>query len=174
MQRHFDAGAEMPDHPLRIERHDLHLRIGEVVGEEAGAVAEAVVGIGDGEIDLDDAHLERVAGLGSLDRDWAGQDMAAGTAVGLRNAVVDRAQALLNVGGRNAGFFEPRWAVGQQRVNYDRVAGLDVEHRLGGGVIMAPGDGLRSCWEIVSRGRGASRKQRSSQSQKRAHDEPPG
>ena len=41
--------------------------IGEVVGEDAGAVAEAVVGIGDGEIDLQDADLQRVAGLGALD-----------------------------------------------------------------------------------------------------------
>ena len=45
-------GAKSRGHRLGVQRDDLHARIGKVVGQEPGAVAKAVVGIGDRKIDF--------------------------------------------------------------------------------------------------------------------------
>jgi hypothetical protein len=81
VQRDVDAGGEVADHLLAVERDDL-ARVGEVVGQEAAAGAEAVAGPGDVDVDLLDADFEDVAGFGFGDGDRAGEDVAAGAAVG--------------------------------------------------------------------------------------------
>ena len=143
-------GAKSRDHLLAVQRDDLDPGVGEVVGQEAGAVAEAVVGVGDRQIDLEDVDLQRVAGLRALDRDRPGQDVAAGSAV--VDVVVDLAQAGLDVGGRDAGLLQAGRAVGQQGVEDHRVAGLDAQHRLGRRVVVAPGDGGRRGGQVEGLG----------------------
>ncbi len=104
MQRDDDAGGEGGGHGLLVERDDLHPRIGELVGEIAGPVAEGVVGVGDGQLDLVDADFQSIAGLRALDIDRAGEDVAAGALVG--DGGDDVAQGLLDVRRGDAGFFE--------------------------------------------------------------------
>ena len=123
-ERNVDARREPAHHRLAVERDDLHPRIGEIVGQEAGAVAERVIGIGNGEIDLEDPDLERVAGFRTLDRDRAGQDVPARAPRRLGNAVEHRAQGGLDIGGCDAGFFQAGRAVGQQRMDDHRIAGM--------------------------------------------------
>src|SRR5256712_2681638 len=100
MQRDLDALGEMRDHPRFIQRDDFHARVGKVVGEEAAAGAESVVGVGYGEADFLDAHFEDVAGLGAFDGDRAGKNVPARSLV--LDFFVDVAKRLLDaIGGKN-------------------------------------------------------------------------
>ncbi len=125
----------------QVERDDLDARVGKVVGLETEAIAEAVVGVGNRQLDFLQPDLQRVAGLGAVDVDRAGEDVAAGAAILRRYAVEDVAQVLLHVGGLHAGLLQAGGAVGQHRVEHHRVAGVDAQHRRRAGVVVAPGDG---------------------------------
>ncbi len=50
-----------------------------VARQHAALRAEAVRGVRHRQLDLLDAHFQRVARLGAFDEDWAGEYMAAGT-----------------------------------------------------------------------------------------------
>ena len=82
VERDGDAGGEVGGHLLAVEGNDFGAAVGEVVGEEAAAGAEAVAGEVGGDVDFEDADFEDVAGfcIGHCNR--AGEDVAAGAAVG--------------------------------------------------------------------------------------------
>ncbi len=142
VQRDGDAGRELSGHMLAVQRNDLGAGVGEVVGQQAGAIAEAVIGVGDGKGDLPYADLQHVAGLRALDIDRAGQDVASGAPLGQRDMIEHVAQAGLYLVRRHAVALKPRGAVGQDGVEDHRVARADAQHRLGRWIVVAPFDGL--------------------------------
>ncbi len=137
-----DAGREGCGHGFTVEGDDFGAAVGEVVGEEAAACAEAVAGEGGGDVDVEDADFEDVAGLGFGDGDGAGEDVAAGAAVCGGDTGVDRGEPGGDVGGGDA-FGEEAlgWAAGGGGLQDDGVAGVDGEGGLGVGRVVAPGDG---------------------------------
>ncbi len=129
-----------------VEGDDLGAAVGEVVGKEAAACAEAVAGEGGGDVDVEDADFEYVAGFGFGDGDGAGEDVASGAAVRLRDAGVERAEPGGDVG-RGDAFGEEAlgWAAGGGGLEDDGVAGVDGEGGFGVGGVESPGDGGRRC-----------------------------
>ena len=137
-----DAGGEVGGHACAVEGDDLGAAVGEVVGEEAAAGAEAVAGEVGGDVDLEDADFEDVAGLGLGDGDGAGEDVAAGAAVGLRDFGVEIAEPGGDFVGVDAfGLEALGWAAGGGGLHDDGVAGVDGEDGLGVGGVVAPGYG---------------------------------
>ena len=93
--------------------------------------------------DLEDADFEDVAGLGFGDGDGAGEDVAAGAAVGLAGR---RCRGCRARWGSRSGLTP--WdcealgrAAGGGGLHDDGVAGVDGEDGLGVGGVVAPGDG---------------------------------
>ena len=142
VERDADAGGKVGGHGSTVEGDDFGAAVGEVVGEEAAAGAEAVAGEVGGDVDVEDADFEDVAGLGFGDGDGAGEDVAAGAAIGLRDAGVERAEPGRNLGGFDAFGFEAFGrAAGGGGLHDDGVAGVDGEDGLGVGGVVAPGYG---------------------------------
>ena len=137
-----DAGGEVREHLGAVERDDFGAAVGEVVGEEAAAGAEAVAGEVGVELDFEDADFEDVAGFGFGDGDGAGEDVAAGAAVGLRDLFVEGVEPGGDVGGGDAFVLEALGrAAGGGGLHDDGVAGVDGEDGLGVRGVVAPGDG---------------------------------
>ncbi len=125
-ERNDDARQERRRHVLAIEADDrLRAALLAVLPHVAAA---AVVAVGDRQIDRQHLHLERVTGLGAVDVDRTGQDVAAGAAI--LDLIDDGAERGLDLACRHAGFFEPIRRVGQQRVDVDDVAGINRQYRL--------------------------------------------
>ena len=123
MERDVDAGGEVADHLFAVEGDDAGVAVGEVVGEEAAAGAEAVAGPGDVDVDFLDADFEDVAGLGFGDGDGAGEDVAAGTFVSCGIIFVDVGDVGRDIGGGDAeGFESLGWAAGGEGLDGDGVA----------------------------------------------------
>jgi hypothetical protein len=80
-QGNHDARREHRRHPFAVERKDRG-----VVGAGPTVVAQksaaAVVAVGDRQIDREDPHFERIAGLGPFDVDRPGQNVPARSLVG--------------------------------------------------------------------------------------------
>ncbi len=137
-----DTGGEVGGHAVAVEEDDFGAAVGEVVGEEAAAGAEAVAGPGDVDVDFFDAEFKDVTGFGFGDGDGAGEDVAAGTFVGGGDLRVDVADVLGDVGWFDAEGFEALgWAAGGQGLDGDDVAGVDGEDGLGFGGVVTPGYG---------------------------------
>ncbi len=137
-----DAGGEVADHVVAVERDDAGAAVGEVVGEEAAAGAEAVAGPGDVDGDLLDADFEDVAGLGFGDGDGAGEDVAAGTFFAGGVVFVDVGDVGRDVGvGDAEGLEALGGAAGGEGLDGDGVAGVDGEDGSGFGGVEAPGYG---------------------------------
>ena len=156
-----DSGGAMPMEPKKgwrgmsmpgaksavmlgaVEGDDLGAAVGEVVGEEAAAGAEAVAGEVGVDVDFQDADFEDVAGFGFFDGDGAGEDVAAGAAVGLRDSGVEGGEpgGDLVGGGRLRRLEAVGRAAGGGGLHDDGVAGVDGEDGLGVGGVVAPGDG---------------------------------
>jgi hypothetical protein len=140
VQRDVDARGEVADHFVAVEGDDAGVAVGEVVGEEAAAGAEAVAGPGDVDVDLLDADFEDVAGFGFGDGYGAGEDVTAGTFFCGGDLGVDVADVLGNVGGFDAQGFEALGrAAGGEGLDGDGVAGVDGEDWLGFGRVVTPG-----------------------------------
>ncbi len=141
MQRNGDARGEVGEHAGAIERDDFGAAIGEVVRQKAAARAEAVAGPRHVDGYLDDPYLKHIAGFGLGDRDGAGEDVTAGTALVLRHAVIERLQPGGNVGRFHAGGHEAlRRPAGGGGLQDDGVARVHGEGGLGVRGIKAPGD----------------------------------
>ena len=137
-----DAGGEVGGHGRAVEGDDFGVAVGEVVGKEAAAGAEAVAGEVSVDGDFEDADLEDVAGLSFCDGDGAGKDVAAGAAVGGGDAFVEGVEPGGDLGGLDAFGFEARWGTaGGGGLHDDGVAGVDGERGLGVRGVVAPGDG---------------------------------
>ena len=137
-----DAGGEGSCHPVAVKGNDAGVGVGEVVGEEAAAGAEGVAGPGDVDGDLEDADLEDVAGFGLFDGYGAGEDVAAGAAVGGGDLGVDVGYVGGYVGfGYAEGLEAVGWAAGGEGLHDDGVAGVDGEGGFGAGGVVAPGYG---------------------------------
>src|SRR5580692_4129097 len=106
MERDVDAGCEVADHRGAVEGDDAGAAVGEVVGEEATASAEAVACPRDVDGDFLDADFEDVAGFGFGDGDGTGEDVAAGAFVGRGVIFVDVGDVGWDVGGGDAEGFE--------------------------------------------------------------------
>ncbi len=134
-------GAKSAVMALRSRGDDLGATVREVVGEEAAAGAEAVAGEVGVEGDFEDADFENVAGGGVGDGDGAGEDVAAGTAVGGRDAGVERGEPGGDLVGLDAFRLEALGrAAGGGGLHDDRVAGVDGEDWLRVRGVVAPGD----------------------------------
>jgi hypothetical protein len=142
VERNVDAGGEVADHLFAIEGDEAGVTVGEVVGEEAAADAEAVAGPGNVDVDFLDTDFEDVAGFGFGDGDGAGKDVAAGTFVGGGDFGVDVGDVGWDVGfGDAEGLETLGWAAGREGLDGDGVAGLDGEDRFGTCGVVAPGYG---------------------------------
>src|SRR5262249_23515232 len=84
---------------------------------------------------------ESVSRLSALHVNRPGQDVTAWTLVG--DLFVDVAQGLLYLIGRKAGLLQSPGAIGDQGIEDHGVAGANVQHGWGRGVVVAPGHGLR-------------------------------
>src|SRR5438270_9605436 len=104
MQGNLHSGREVGDHALAIQRDDLDLRVRKILGQEAATGRESVVGVGDREIDLLDADLERIPGLRALNKDRSSEDVAARAFVG--HLLIYVAEALLHLVGGHTRAFE--------------------------------------------------------------------
>ena len=96
-ERNLDAIGESPDHALAVERNDLDPRVRKIIRQKPGAGTESVVSVRNGQPDLLDPHLQRVAGLGAFDVHGPGENMAARPFVG--HLVVDGAQGWFDLRG---------------------------------------------------------------------------
>jgi hypothetical protein len=116
---------------VRSSGDDFRARVRIVVGQEASARPKAVVGERGRDFDFADADLEHVARFGLLDEDRAGEDVAAGAAVG--DFFVDGAERVRNFAGWHAKCFESRGTAGGDGFHPDGVAGMNAQHGFGGG-----------------------------------------
>src|ERR1043166_2395132 len=106
----------------RVELDDLRRRCGEQIGQHAGARTGIVDAVGHAQIELEDAHLQHVAGLGALDIDWAGEHVRA-QAFDARHLGVDVDSILHRLVVRDAGGREERRRIllSEQALVRDRV-----------------------------------------------------
>ena len=160
-QLHLDTKAEFANHAFAVQGHDLDAGIREIIGEETRAIAERCVAVGDGQIDLPDPHFQRVAGFGAFDGDRPGQDMPARPARGERHAVEHGAQFRFDIVRCNPSPFQADGAVGEQRVHHHRIPRSDRQHRLVGGIIMAPRHGLWGGLQMMGGGKSGAGKHES-------------
>src|SRR5215469_3711333 len=152
MQRNLDAGSELRDHFLAIKRDDLRSTIGVLVRQKTASSAESIAGPGSIDIDFLNLNFENVPGFGFGNFERTGEDVAAWTLVfhlAINGCVVGR-----NVRGRDTLFDEALIrAAGGKRLDTDRVAGMNREHRLGFGGIVSPDNGGRRGQQRGWRGR---------------------
>ncbi len=142
-QGNFDSRAESRDPALLIEWNNFRLSIRKIVRQETEAGPEAVVGIGNREPNGHDSDLEDITGLGAFNVNWPGQDMATGAFVGhfLENVSI----GLLDLFGRQTSSFQLRGACTRgERLNFNRVAGLNAQHGRRARVVESPGYRFRS------------------------------
>src|SRR5690349_15400444 len=153
MQRNLDARRKFRHHTFAVQRNDLHLAIRKVFRQKAARGAKRVVSVRYGQIDLLDAHFQRVSGLGFVHVNRAIQKVAAGSFIGY--FFVNIAQALLYLVRRHSGLFQSRGAIGDQRVKRHGVTRVYAEHRRRGRIVIAPGNGLGrgGKLEVLRRGR---------------------
>ena len=142
MEGDGDTGGEGAGHLVAVEGDDAGVGVGEVVGQEAAAGSEAVACPGDVDGDLLDADFEDIAGFGLFDGYGAGEDVAAGAALGCGDFGVDVGYVGGDVGlGYAEGFEAVGWAAGGKGLDDDGVAGVDGEDGFGAGGVVAPGYG---------------------------------
>src|SRR5579883_252594 len=162
MERDCDAGAEMGDHALAVERDDLAAASLEIPRRQHAAVrAEAVRGIRGVEPDLADADLQRVAGLGAFDINRPRQNVAARAPV--LDFGVDGLQFGLDVLLLDSAVAQGRRVVGAEGLDLDGVAGVNGEHRLRLRPVIAPDHRLRRGLELVIGREGAGEGQEEEQ-----------
>src|SRR5262245_66408977 len=70
-QRDFDRVGETPNHPVFIQRDDLHALVGKVIRKKAGARSESIVGIWDGELNRFDPYFQHITGFSAFYEDQA-------------------------------------------------------------------------------------------------------
>src|SRR5215472_11256543 len=132
MQGNLDAGSELRDHSLAIKRDDLRSAIGILVRQKAASNAKSIAGPGSIDIDFLNLNFENVPRLGFGNFERTGEDMTAWTLVlhlPINGCVIGR-----NVRGRDTLFDEALiGAAGGKRLDPNRVAGMNREHRLGFG-----------------------------------------
>ncbi len=75
-ERQIEPPWQPADHPLAVERDIQKPRFVEIVGQGAGQRTDQIVAPILPELDVEDVHLQHIAGLGAFDRNGAGQDMA--------------------------------------------------------------------------------------------------
>ena len=76
LERQIEPPGQPADHPLLVERNVQQPGFVEIVGQGAGERPDHIVAPVLPELDVEDLDLQHVAGLGALDRDRTGQDMA--------------------------------------------------------------------------------------------------
>ncbi len=142
------SGREQRDVAGEVELDDLRRRRREEIAEHAGARPRIVDPIRHPQVELVDAHLEQVAGLGALHIDRAGQHMGA-QALHPGDLGVDVLGVLQHLVRRDASGAEERRGVvlGHQalvrhRVDLHRLPRLDGERGRKVGREVAPDDGL--------------------------------
>ena len=96
-------------------------------------MAHAVVGVIEGHLDVEDVDFEDIAGLGAFDIYGAGEKMAARG----RAFFGDRVLGGLDFRLGHSGRFEQFCRAYAQSFNDNRVAGRDLQHRGGGGIVVA-------------------------------------
>jgi len=139
MQRDLHPRRELRHHAVAVERDDPRA-VGTVAVRRQKPTA-AVVPVRDREVDLENAHLEHVARVGSFYIDGTGEDVSAGPFVG--HLGDDIAQRLLHVGRRDARGLEAVGPIGDERLDLHGVTRGDAQHRRRRGAVIAVGDGPR-------------------------------
>ena len=138
-QRYVNARREVRYHLLFIKGNDAHLRIAKILRDKAAFRPKSIVGVGNGQFDGLDAHLQHVAWLGPFHENRAGEDVPAWSFVG--HVFDNVAQGGFYLGGRQACAFQPGWGGGDERVNRHRFARFNAEHGRCGGIVVAPSGG---------------------------------
>src|SRR5262249_24465313 len=106
----LDRVRELRNHPLFIERNDLHLWVRKVFGYESTARAKRIVGIRNSELDLLDANLQDVSRFGAFNIARPRENVPARSFVGDFFCYV--AERLLDLIGKDSGSFEAAWSRG--------------------------------------------------------------
>jgi len=144
MQWNHDPVAQRRHHARGVEANDARARIAAILAEKAAA---PVVGVGDGEMRVEDAHLEHVAGIGARHVNGSSENVTAGPAV--RDGIHHVAQRLLHLGARQSRALQPAGRVGEERLDFNGIARGDAEHRCGRRAVVAVGHGVRCGREVV-------------------------
>ena len=141
-ERDLDAGRKFCDHASAIERNDLRACVREVVLEQAGRWAEAVVSVGNVEVDPVNLDFKDIARFGLLDVDWASQQVAARSLVSRRNFVVELFESGLQIFGLQTCGEKPGRAA-RDSLDLYLISRVYFEGRLRASPIVAPADRLR-------------------------------
>ena len=149
MQRNLDARGKFRHHALLVERNDFYFRVRIIVGQIAAPRPERVVGIRNRQLDRQNFHFQHVADFRAFDVNRTRQNVSARAFV--LHLIGDVAQRLLDLLRRQACIFEPLRAVGDQRLNFHRVAGLDAQHRHRLRIVVPPSHRLRRRLQRVRR-----------------------
>ena len=135
------------------------MAVGEIIREEAAPSAETVAGEVGVELYFEDTDFKDIAGFGFGNCDRAGENVATGAAIDLRNLLVEIAEPRRDGGSGNALVDQAlRWAAGGRGLHDDRIARVHGERRLCVRGVKAPGDSAGGGEQgvrlgILSRGR---------------------
>src|SRR6201993_2886515 len=113
-QRNLNSRRKVRQHAFSVQRDDLDLAVGEILGQKTASRSKAVIGVRNGKIDLLNAHFQGIARLGFLDKYRPVQNVPAGSSIG--NLPENIAQFLFDLVWRDSGLFQPLRTVGDAGV----------------------------------------------------------
>jgi len=129
VDRHHHPARDLSGLSGAIDRDDPVPEGGKFVGQGAGVRPLPIVAPIEGELDVEDADLQHVAGHGAFDFDRAGQDMRAGAAV--LHFAIDFSLMVRHCGrGHHTGSINDRGNDRGGAFERDDVAGFDAQDRL--------------------------------------------
>ena len=143
IERHHHAARNLRSLGRAIDRNDALPKGRELLRQRAIVGALAVVAVIDRETDIENAHLEHVAGLGAAHFDRTGENMRAGAAI--LHVAIDVAQILRDRAWRHDARALDRLGLHRGRgLDGDEVAGIDAQDRLHVGGEVPDVHGLRA------------------------------
>jgi hypothetical protein len=151
-QRNLDPRAELPHHAPGIEPDNLHPRSLKILRQHAPLGDEAGEAVGNDQLDLLDAHFERIARLGAFDEDRPGENVP-GRPLVLHGAD-DFPQRRLDFLGGQKRALQPLRRTGEKRLHLHRIARFDREHRFRRRIVVAPQYRLGSGFQRMNDGLG--------------------
>jgi hypothetical protein len=140
----------MRHHAVPVEWDDFDPRVWKFIRQKTGTRPEAVVRIRNGKTDRLDADFEGVARLGAFDVNRPGENVSARPFIG--DFFVNRPQRRFDLIRRDTRRFQPRGAVGDQRLDLDGVAGAHAQCGRRARGVIAPHYGFWAGLQLV-RGR---------------------
>src|SRR5215831_7541034 len=103
-QRNLNSRRKVRPHEFPVQRDDLDLAVGEILGQKTAIRCEGIIGVRNGKIDLLNTHFQSVAGLGFLDKHGTVQNVPPWASIG--NLPENVAQFLFDLAWRHSALFQ--------------------------------------------------------------------